>query len=400
MKSRTLCTWLFSNTSSQREAEKGAGAEVMAVILAVPAPRRRHVGGAAFQLFRGVKTMTWFRSRPSSARSTRVRPQLEALEDRCVPALSGFYIGNLPINNEYLWGVTLYTDGGNDWIEFRNKAGSGNGNVEASIMNNDSSEVDPQNAALNAALANTRVNFISVLDYGGRNTIYYRGQTETPVRYVDIHGGSGRDEFFASMEWALGAGQRIRFTADGREGDDTLKLTVQVGLKSNSELGVGFEGGNGFDNVSVDAWNWSPTIESGALLWMNLSGYKHDQLSSDNNGNNVSFWYRGRMDGTFLFNLMGSGRNDLVSVNFEFAAGSQGTVGNDSDSARIRGGGGDDDLQYIVKGTNTKITYKKHKVEGGSGTDTLTLATVETQDPRLVWSSTDISGIDRPFQRR
>jgi hypothetical protein len=59
----------------------------MAVILAVPAPRRRHVGGAAFQLFRGGKTMTWFRSRTWSAPRTRVRPQLEALEDRCVPAV-------------------------------------------------------------------------------------------------------------------------------------------------------------------------------------------------------------------------------------------------------------------------------------------------------------------------
>lgn len=338
--------------------------------------------------------MSWFRTRPAPARTRRpVRLQVEPLDRRDVPAPLTAVLGRLTINNESVWGIQVNTDGGNDRIEFWDNGNSGNGNVKAVVADNDTGQIAPFSKSLQNMLAGTHVFAIQVCDGGGHNTVYYHGQTITPVRYVDFAGGPQNDEFYGEMQWGLGGSQKIRFSARGGEGDDVLKVTLQKALQQKSELGVGFEGGNGFDEVSVDAWSYSPAIQAGARLWAELAGYTYGDLGGDNNGNNVGFWYDGQMDGTLLFNLMGSGGKDWVSVNLWFWGGSHGTVGNATPAgARVAGGGSDDDMQFSVHGADTSLTYLAPVIEGGKGTDTLTLA----QDPApgfvLSWGS--MSGID------
>src|SRR5262249_14481831 len=152
------------------------------------------------------------------------------------------------------------------------------------------------------------------------------------------------------------------------------------------------EGGTGFDSVGVDAWSYSPTIESGATLWADLSGYYSGYLeNTPDSRNNVAFHYLGRLDGNLYFRVMGSSGADLGSATVGTTAGSTGTIQEGS----VQGGGANDDLDYIIRG-DAGLKFGSHQyVDGGTGTDTLNLARYG-HAPKLLFEA--IYSINNPFQ--
>ena len=136
------------------------------------------------------------------------------------------------------------------------------------------------------------------------------------------------------------------------------------------------EGGLDWDVVGVNAWSQGATMDAGSdptrnsKMSVRLAGNTFDPTVPDNCDNNVAFWYLGRMDGDITFDLSGSSLNDWVSANLWFNQGSHGRVGNgQQDGARVRGGAGNDDMQYIVRGDQTArlLEFNTLVAEPGEG---------------------------------
>ena len=362
-----------------------------------------------------------FRSATSRPAENKFRPNLESLDGRIVPALLN------PIGPGGRWvdslgSLRIDTNSANDRFTVTDTGGTGTGNV--SVRAALGSPADPRLQALNDELAVRHVNSLTWFDGGGTNAIavnagnipvFTNGDpTGAPITavspslasvvYIGAQSGpaTGEDRFTVNLT-GLAANKTLNVSAAGGVGNDTLLVNAGGRYLGGSNLSVSMVGQLGADRVGVNAWNPGATMERGSNMRVSLSGNTVGTIDdAADAGNDVFYWHLGRMDGNIQFDLAGSGGRDQVSANLWLNAESTGSVGNGTATgARVRGGAGNDTLQYIVRG-NTRpapgvgVRYNNLTMDGGTndvgGQDTALFAL--TPPPSALVTTTGANGLE------
>jgi len=188
-------------------------------------------------------------------------------------------------------------------------------------------------------------------------------------RFVLMQLSGGDDNFTANL-WGMGESSRMRINALGGDGSDAMTVVVQGRMRSNADLELNLRGEYGEDNIMVDAWSESPTIDSGARITANLSGLGvYDAFRpNEEAGNHVSFWYCGEMSGRLRFNLEGDRADDLVAFHAWLNPGSIGTIGDGTNTgARVFGGDSNDHVEFWLRGYRRAPSISGAIVDGGNG---------------------------------
>lgn len=337
------------------------------------------------------------------------RPQLEPLGERVLPAIlagtSGIDTSQLAASGT----VTVRTDGQNDVVRVTD-TGSSSAGLSATFATRRFIRIgsgptvirdflDARSSEVNQVLADARVRHLRIEDSGGsqdRNDVSYVATSSIPrLTAVTFVGSPGRDQFTANVNAGLNHAVPLRIVANGAGGDDTLTANLAGNLWMFSSLVIDVQGGLGADTILVNASTAALHVNTFARLSVTASGYLHGQ---DNNaqdlGNAVELRYRGDLDGGLDFDLHGSGGQDEVSAEMDFTSGSTGAVGvrNDLRRAQVRGGGGDDRVEYVVRGR--LVTQHSPRLEGDNGADTHVYSTLFT--PPITGDDDDLPDVRVP----
>jgi hypothetical protein len=307
----------------------------------------------------------------SNSLKNRAMIGLEQLGDRLVPA----FVGADPS----ISGGLLIETGVNDRTVVINDNGStAAGNITVSVR-----RFDPLLGRNVTDSFSPGGHFHTVTHTGGSDnanvtynlTGFLQNGSRAFDRDIESWAGGGNDTFITKVK-GLEAGAGLLVQLRGEAGSDHLEVETQQGceLRPGSLLLVGLDGGTGFDQVAVDAWTNPTAIQSNpdrtnpAVLKADLSGYRYGEFVGDTNGNNVSLWYRGELDGNLQFNLMGTSYSDWVNVTMDLAPNGTGTVGDPNTwNAAVRGGDGNDSVDYMVRGAYADLDDIYHPLLDGEG---------------------------------
>jgi hypothetical protein len=177
------------------------------------------------------------------------------------------------------------------------------------------------------------VDKIFVSTRGFADHVFYNltGDTKSAMT-LGVRLGQGHDDFTAHLNGhQLLKGADYAFDVHGGNGGDTSQFFSDdnVGIAEGATLSVRMHGGFGEDHFGVS--------------------------------------YKGVLNGTFDMALDGGAGNDRLNADFELQAGSNGMLGTPTDPAILRGGPGDDVLNYLVHVNGTAGVFAT--ADGGSGID-------------------------------
>jgi hypothetical protein len=262
-----------------------------------------------------------------------------------------------------------------DLVSIYDNGQSTNGNIEVQASDGQSGAMTNLDK-ITSNIHIWKVNFMAWSPAGYSPAVFYVMQhpmTAGEYREIDCTMPLGNDTFYALV---LGLGQNagLHINVAGSQysrGPDTFHAVLAGTLQTGSDLGISFSGGGGFNDIYVDAYTYSPTIQPGATLWMNLSG---DGYGNTNvvNASNVGFDYRGLMDGNIRFNIWGGSAivpswngNDVSTrewlyARMWFATGSYGYIGDSNmsnPSADFIQAGGNDDIDFEMYGDTGVWAY-------------------------------------------
>jgi hypothetical protein len=252
-------------------------------------------------------------TRPSS----RLIPRLERLDDRALPSVSVVETsGTLLIRGDRHANTVLIADNGT----------ADDGNVVV--------QIDGQSYTSQGAITTIRVFGGSVAD----SVEYDLNGDLASARTVEAHLGNGNDSFVARVQANLNDQANLTIRAWGGNGDDQLSLdAIGANVQAGGLLSVNFDGGNGKDN-----------------LQMNFSGVIMGTTSFAANGGNGKDVVAGQLN------------VEPIVINPETHQTSPSTG---SLTAIFRGGNGVDAMTLNVTGTDS-LTTLDAKLNGGNGKDT------------------------------
>lgn len=337
--------------------------------------------------------LSWFRnwlspqSQPArgAGRSNRVLPRIEALEDRAVPAVVA---GSVDSNNVLT--LTEWSTGRDNIVVILDNGTSSTGNIRVMFTDNSGQWSNLDFVTSQRSIWDVKFTTIYVRDASTIVTYQMSGPMQQGVyRQIDGQFAGGTNAFVANVG-GLERNAGLHISVDGGVDTDTLQAGLYGRLSEGSDLGISFNGGAAWDEISVDAGGTDRNfiIDAGALFWTNLSGnyYGHNEDAAFGGvepGNDVIFNYRGQMNGRIQYSLQGSIGQDYLSAHMSFFSGSRGSVGARSVSAaELLGGAGNDHLDFRVWGAKTGgVTIYNPFADGGTGTDHLDY----TQDWFLSW---------------
>lgn len=252
--------------------------------------------------------------------------------------------------------------------------------------------------AMTGALRQGQERTVTVNSFAGAKTyvVALAGLEPGARMTVNANLSPGADTFLLNTG-EVGRGASLRVNANGGEGNDSMRVNVTAPIRSGAWVDVNMEGGGGRDTIMTDAWTKAPTIEPGATLWVDQAGYLFSNNTFADGGNDVDFWYLGRMDGSLMFYLAGGGSGDGIQANLWFNSESTGTLGypdpEGGTGTYMDGAGGDDSLRYLIRGA--PIRSFPAKVVGGSGRDTLTRSAQEPDGFTLLFPARDVEDRNR-----
>lgn len=249
----------------------------------------------------------------------RATPRLEALEDRCVPAISVvFGAGTLSILGDGAANVITINDAGSGAI----------GSVSVTADG-----VTTANTAVITSLS------ITVNTLGGPDAVRYNLNNDLTTgqsRTLNANLGD-KNDFFQATAPEL-------FTGGGT-----------VDLLSGSSLTLNVNGQKGRDRIFFD-FSKDFDIAATAALIINASG----GLDRDT----IGLTYQGNADGTLNFNLNGNQDSDRVSAHLAYGAATEGAI-----TGQVRGQGGDDFLALVENRANLFDATVTATLDGGAGSD-------------------------------
>lgn len=266
--------------------------------------------------------MNMLRTSPSRIPPRRVIPQLEALEDRWVPA-------SVSTQAQVSQTGLLRITGDNVMVNQADRI---------TINDNGQGSVQVIHNFPNTKLIRTGVRHIVVDTRGGNDRVIYNltgnvTQTSPTGPYtVSIGLGAGVDVLTANLNGVIAtAGVGLVFGVDGGSGRDTLNVTGRGIFAANAGLSYNISGGADTDTINVD--------------------------------------YQGELDCPFVCTIRGGADRDIISANLRFSPGSSGQL-----DLSVAGEGGDDTITTAVTNQGN-VTLAFAQIVGGAGTDMCSLIT-------------------------
>jgi hypothetical protein len=310
--------------------------------------------------------MYLFRKTTSAARG-RFAPRLEALEDRCVPAISVFQTG-----------ATLNVFGDATSAHTVQLTDNGHGGIAVKADN----------------LGTTSFTGINNIDVRGGNlndtVIYLMTGPLQQAENVTVRLRPGNDAFVGLLQKDFLSGGNLNLRVDGGPGNDHISLTMLGNLKAGSGLTFTTQGGPGKDTMNA-------TMLGAVELGANLSVTMNPGLNGATE--TVSLLGNKTLAGVVSIDLEGGTGNDLEIVNiFDnidvsgfVSVIERGKPGNDMESEsflgqdlgilqlQADGGPGDDVISEnvtLAPGSNGVVLASE---QGGPGNDNLTLTVRKQQ---------------------
>jgi len=261
-----------------------------------------------------------------------VRPRLETLEDRAVPA-------NNPASGVFVNGSTINI--------------VGTKHSDRIIIN------------LNGGVTD--------------NTINLNGQTTTipldaTIGTVNINTYDGKDYVEINQTQPTTDTTNTTFNVDLGDDNDTFLAHDTRNLVAGSTLTFNVQGGEGKDRITADFWG--SHVQDTAVLNLNIDGGKDKD--------NIQFLYKGRVFGDVNANIFGGDGKDQINVTARFRPPEDtGGIeqGRKHDTFRLNVDGGDDNDTigaFITAQPGAETTPVVAIVNGGSGKDTV-VATANVQ---------------------
>jgi hypothetical protein len=279
--------------------------------------------------------MNWRQMHGTQDGNKRIVPQVEALEERWVPAVNVTVHGTTmfiaaPTTGEFaLERIFISDDGTNNVNNITVFAGA---------------EFIP-----NVALHN-----VVIIGGGGSEHVTYNlnGSLQGRRTIVASLGGSD-DAFQLHVQGTIGPGASLAARVFAGSGDDKITMTDKGGVAAGGTLQFFADGGSGNNRISADVQG---AIAAGANVSLTLNGGPGNDVINAN--------YLGVLTGTVQVNANGGGGSDNISATITAANGSTGQVL----PGRVLGGPGNDVLTFLVRDFGSAITFNQ-TVNGGSGID-------------------------------
>jgi hypothetical protein len=246
----------------------------------------------------------------SRARSrNRFIPCLQALEDRCVPAVTASFSGTT---------MTLTGDAHDNNITINDNGASSGSNLTTVL---DGVAVTPPQF----------INTIVIKTGAGKDNVTYnlRGQLLSDTRALSVDLGADRDSLF------------VNFSGNGLE----HSFTPFVGLGPPSSFSLNVQGGSGNDTIGLDFGTGN--VSDGSVLNVTVNGGGGDDTIAVNYRSILG--QGAGINGTVNMDLEGGGGKDTLSALFEPGLGSHGFFGSGSGPARINGGAAKDTIDYRIR---------------------------------------------------
>jgi hypothetical protein len=258
----------------------------------------------------------------------RLVPQIETLEDRCVPAIFSF--------NPATGTLTVTGSNQRDVIAVQDD-GTNNAGAVVVSANGATLFTSGPTAGVN------QVHTIVINTLGGKDRVAYdlNGDMVANNRSLNVTFGNGKgDRFDANLNGNL-VNSFLLLQVTGGSGGDRITNNVNGSLNGASFLGLLDKGGTGKDAIAVNATN-SVNIDPLAQLTASIDG------GAGNDTINVN--YEGQVQGALFLDAFGGAGNDRVSATLTFDGVSNGLVfgpvspNSGKAAAQVRGGGGNDRL--------------------------------------------------------
>jgi len=208
-------------------------------------------------------------------------------------------------------------------------------------------------------------NTIVITDDGtGHVTVVGDGQTTSfeGVSYVRVTTGAGADRVEYDLTGDLSAPRAVDVSLGN--GNDTFVANVQGNLLDGGSLILVSHGGNGDDQLSVEATDVD--VAAGAHLTANLYG--------QNGKDNLSVDYSGLLQGSATLSADGGNGKDVVSGNVSLNSATDpnsetSTLSDGWLTLNFSGGNGVDQISASLSG-ETDLSSLLAVVDGGHGKDT------------------------------
>jgi hypothetical protein len=236
-------------------------------------------------------------------------PQLDLLEDRCVPScVVRENAGVLLIRGDDTRHLIVINDGG----------GSSPGNINV------------------------------ICD--GKTT-----NSKNPIREIKVRTGSGADSITYNLTGRMASNLVRMVDVDLGAGDDVFNANLSTSLQTGSVLKLHVLGGPGNNHINVTTSS-SFNVPAGALFQMNLDG-------GTDMPDKVQVNFAGQLVGTIVMRELGEGPFQTLYSTFTLNSNSTGII-----HARAFGGPGMDDLQMrAVKPAATDTGALDGAIDGGLG---------------------------------
>jgi hypothetical protein len=281
--------------------------------------------------------------------------QVEALEDRCVPATISF--------NGATGTLTVTGSSHRDVIDIED---DGTNNAGAVVVSANGTTLFTSGPTAGVNQVHTII--VNTLS-GARDTVLYNlnGNMVANNRSVNTTFGGGKgDRFTANVNGTL-VNSFLLLQVTGGGGGDRIVNNVNGSLVGASFLGLLDKGGAGKDAISVNATN-SVNIGPLAQLTVQIDGGAGDDTIAVN--------YEGQMQGALFHDAFGGAGKDRVSSTLTFDGISNGLLfgpispNSGKAAAQVRGGGGNDRLSFEVDLSGTLKATSAAEIDGGAGIDT------------------------------
>jgi hypothetical protein len=238
-----------------------------------------------------------------------IRPQLELLEDRCVPSCTVTRTGGV---------ITITGDAGSNFV----------------VVNDNGTGTAGQRS-------------ISGFTESGR--FAFRGR----ILQVNINVGDGKDHVFYNLTGTLRPGQSRTVTIQMGNGvNQFCHLGLTGNISTTAALIMNVVGGNDREQIQLDA---TGTVASQALLAVRLDGGGGRDVVNAN--------FAGRVSGTLNLTADGGGFYDSVRGVVRLGSGSNGRV-----NVRVNGSDGFDFLTLLVRKSNANDqVLGSYVLDGGTG---------------------------------
>jgi hypothetical protein len=178
---------------------------------------------------------------------------------------------------------------------------------------------------------------------------------DVAVSHITVKTGAGDDTVTYNLNAALATGTARVLFVDLGPGRNTFGARLRGGLLARSGLTLNVKGGNGLDNISVQATG-NVTIAAGATLTMRLTG-------GTAGPDTITANYNGQLVGNINLFAEGGNGDDLFSSQMILTPGSTGNI-----SAQMFGEGGNDKfLLNVRKITLTDRATVGAVIDGGTG---------------------------------